>query len=75
METFFKIMHTITSRVVRVLGGLWLVIYASELSPVYAFVLAIVGTAIAVTGIGDFCPMELVVNATSKARKPHRRAA
>jgi hypothetical protein len=75
METYFKIMHTMTSRVVRVLGGLWLVIYASELSPVYAFMLAIVGTAIAVTGIGDICPMELVVNTIAKTRGPHRRAA
>jgi Protein of unknown function (DUF2892) len=75
MDTYFKIMHTMTSRVVRVLGGLWLVIYASELSPVYAFMLAIVGTAITVTGIGDICPMELVVNATTKTRRPHRRAA
>jgi DUF2892 family protein len=75
VETCFKIMHTMTPRVARVLGGLWLVIYASELSPVYAFMLAIVGTAIAVTGIADICPMELVVNATAKTRRPHRRAA
>jgi hypothetical protein len=75
METYFRIMHTMTSRVVRVLGGLWLVTYASELSPVYAFMVAIVGTAIAVTGIGDICPMELVVNATAKTGGPHRRAA
>jgi hypothetical protein len=75
METYFKIMHTMAARVVRVLGGLWLVIYASELSPLYAVMLAIVGTAIAVTGIADICPMELAVNAAANTRGPHRRAA
>jgi hypothetical protein len=64
------------ARVIRVLGGLWLVIYASELDPAYAFLLAVLGTAIAVTGIGDICPMELLVNATrAKSGGPHRRAA
>lgn len=75
MQTYFNIMHTMTARVVRVLAGLWLVVYASELSPLYAFVLAIVGTGVAVTGIGDICPMELVVNAATNARGPRRRAA
>jgi hypothetical protein len=61
-------MHSMTARVLRVLGGLWLVLYA--------FMLAILGTAIAVTGIADICPMELVVNATGAKRSgPHRRAA
>jgi uncharacterized membrane protein len=69
----FKIMHSMTARVLRVLGGLWLVIYGANLSPGYAFMLAILGTAIAVTGIADICPMELVVNAKSSG--PRRRAA
>jgi len=35
-----------------------------------------VGTAIAVTGIADICPMELVVNGVrSKSPDPHQRAA
>ena len=76
MKTFFKMMHSMTARVVRVLGGLWIVIYGADLSPGYAFVLAIVGTAIAVTGIADICPMELVVNGVRvDASGPHRRAA
>ena len=61
------------TRVVRVLVGLWLVIYGADLSAGYAFMLAILGTAIAVTGIADICPMELVANAKSSG--PHRRAA
>jgi hypothetical protein len=74
MRTYsFKIMHSITARALRVLGGLWLVIYGANLSPGYAFMLAILGTAIAVTGIADICPMELVVNA--KSSRPRRRAA
>jgi hypothetical protein len=74
MQTYyFKIMHSMTARVLRVLGGLWLVIYGADLSPGYAFMLAILGTAIAVTGIADICPMELVVNAKSSG--PRRRAA
>ena len=76
METYFRMMHSMTARVVRVLAGLWLVIYGADLSPGYAFTLAILGTAIAVTGIADICPMELVVNATREKRSgPHRRAA
>ena len=76
MDTYFRIMHTTTSRVVRVLGGLWLVIYAADLSPAVAFTLAIIGTAIAVTGIADICPMELIVSANApKPEGPQRRAA
>ena len=73
MQTFFTIMHSMTARVVRVLVGLWLVIYGADLSAGYAFMLAILGTAIAVTGIADICPMEFVANARSSG--PHRRAA
>ena len=77
MQTYyFGMMHSMTARVLRVLGGLWLVIYGADLSAGYAFMLAILGTAIAVTGIADICPMELVVNATGANRSgPHRRAA
>jgi hypothetical protein len=76
MQTYFTIMHSMTARVVRVLVGLWVVIYGADLSPGYAFTLAILGTAIAVTGIADICLMELVVNATrAKRSDPHRRAA
>lgn len=75
MTTYFRIMHSMTARVIRVFGGLWLVIHAAELTPALAFTLAVIGTAIAVTGIADICPMELVVNA-SRAKPPgHRRAA
>jgi hypothetical protein len=63
METFIRLMHSMPARLARVVGGLWLVIYAADLPPAYAFVLAAFGTAIAVTGIGDICVMELVVNA------------
>ena len=76
MEAFFRFMHSMAARIIRVLFGLWLVIYASELSPAYAFLLAALGTAIAVTGIGDICPMELIVNATrAKSPRPRRHAA
>ena len=76
MQTYFKIMHSMTARVISVLGGLWLVIFGADLSAGYAFILAIIGTAIAVTGIADICPMELVVNgARVKPSGPHRRAA
>ncbi len=76
METYFKMMHSMTARVVRVLGGFWLVIFGADLSAGYAFLLAIIGTAIAVTGIADICPMELVVNgARVKPSGSQRRAA
>jgi hypothetical protein len=41
----------------------------------FAFTLALAGTAIAVTGIADICPMELVVNATRAKPGGQRRAA
>jgi Protein of unknown function (DUF2892) len=76
MQTFIKLMHSMPSRVARVVGGLWLVIYAADLSPGSAFLLAAVGTAIAVTGIADMCPMELVVNATrARSTRSEERAA
>lgn len=76
METMFKFMHSMTARVVRVFGGLWLVVYGADLSPGYALMLAVLGTAIAVTGIADICPMELAVNAArAKPSGGRRRAA
>ena len=70
MQTFIKLMHSMPARVVRVFGGLWLVIYAADLPPAYAVLLAAVGTAVAVTGIGDICVTELIVNAR-RARSAH----
>lgn len=76
MQTFFKLMHSMPARVAWVFGGLWLVIYAAELSPVYAVLLAAVGTAEAVTGIGDICVTEVVVNATrARSARSEERAA
>jgi hypothetical protein len=76
MQTFVTLMHSMPARVVRVAGGLWLVIYAAGLPPAYAFLLAAVGTAVAVTGIGDICVTELVVNATrARAARSEERAA
>lgn len=75
MKTYFKLMHSRTSRVIRLFGGLWLVIYAAQQTPAFAFTVALVGTAIAVTGIADICPMELIVNATRNRSRPTRRAA
>jgi hypothetical protein len=76
MQTFFRFMHSMPSRLGRVFGGLWLVIYAADLPPGAAFLLAAVGTAIAVTGIADICPMELVVNATrARSKRAEERAA
>lgn len=67
MQTYFKMMHSAPARLASVFGGLWLVIYGADLSAGYAFMLAIVGTAIAVTGIADICPMEIVVNGSPAA--------
>jgi hypothetical protein len=76
MQTFFKLMHSMPARVVWVFGGLWLVIYAADLSPAYALLLAGAGTAVAVTGIGDICVTELVVNATrAKSARSEERTA
>ena len=75
MQTYFRIMHSMAARVIRVLVGFWLVIYGADLTPGYAFILAFVGTAIAVTGIADICPMELVVHANTKPKGPQRHAA
>jgi hypothetical protein len=76
MQTFIKLMHSMPSRVVWVFGGLWLVIYAADLSPGYAFLLAAVGTAIAVTGIGDICLTELVVGVMrARSTRSEERAA
>jgi len=76
MQTFFKLMHSMPARVLWVFGGLWLVIYAADLAPAYAFLLAAGGTAVAVTGIGDICVTELVVNATrAKSARSEERAA
>jgi len=75
MQTFSKFMHSMPARVTRVFGGLWLVIEAADLSAGSAFALA-VGTAIAVTGIADICPMELVVNtARARSTRSEQRAA
>jgi hypothetical protein len=60
MNTWFRMMHSAPSRIVRVFLGLWIVIAAAELTPAAAFGLALLGTAIAVTGIADICPMELM---------------
>jgi hypothetical protein len=73
MQTFIKLMHSTPWRLVRVFGGLWLVIYAAALPLGSAFVLAALGTAIAVTGVADICPMEFVVNATRRTFRAARR--
>jgi hypothetical protein len=76
METFINLMHSMPARVVSVFGGLWLVIYAADLPPAYAFLLAACGTAIAVTGIGDISLTELVVQATrASSTRSEKRAA
>ena len=76
MQTFVKLMHSMPVRVVWVFGGLWLVIYAADLPPAYAFLVAAVGTAIAVTGIGDICLTELVVDAMrARSTRSEERAA
>lgn len=76
MHTHFKIMHSTPARLIRLFGGLWLVIYGADLAVGYAIALAILGAAIAVTGVADICPMELAVNAArSKSPGPHQRAA
>ena len=76
MQTFFTLMHSMPARVVWVFGGLWLVICAADLPPAYAFLLATLGTALAVTGLGDICVTELVVNATrARSARSEERAA
>ena len=75
MNTFFKVMHTPTSRVIRLFGGLWLVIYAAQQPPAFAFTVALIGAAIAVTGIADICIMELIVNAARRNRSGSEQRA
>ena len=76
MQTYFKMMHSTPARVIRLFGGLWFVIAGAELSAGFAIALALVGTATAVTGIADICPVELVVNAARpKSFGPHQRVA
>jgi hypothetical protein len=76
MQSYFEMMHSTGARAIRLVGGLGLLVYSAELSVWYAIALAIVGTAIAVTGIVDICPMELVINGVgSKSPGPHQRAA
>ena len=76
LTTFFRMMHSPTGRTARVFGGFWLVIYGADQTPGYAFTLAVIGTAIAVTGIADLCAMELIVNAIRDNRRgPRERAA
>lgn len=76
MQIFINLMHSMPARLVSVFAGLWLVIYASELPPAHAFLLAACGTAIAVTGIGDICLTELVVQATrARSTRSEKRAA
>ena len=70
MQTFINVMHSMPLRVVWVIGGLWLVIHAADLPPGSAFLLAAVGTVIAVMGIGDISLTELVVNA-ARGRSAH----
>jgi hypothetical protein len=76
MEIYFRMMHSTSLRAFRVLGGFCLALYGTDLSPVPAFMVVILGTAIAVTGIADICPAELIVEATrSTPSRPQRRAA
>jgi len=76
MQTFIKLMHSMPVRAVSLFGGLWLVIYAVDLPPAYAFLLASVGTAIAVTGISDISLTEAVVNAArARSIRSEERAA
>ena len=76
MQTYFRMMHSTPARLIRLFFGLWLVIYGADLPVAYALTLAIMGAAIAVIGVADICPMEMVVNAArSKSSGPHQRAA
>ena len=75
MDRYIKVMHSATSRVIRLFGGLWLVIYSAQQPPVFAFTVALIGTAIAVTGIADICVMELVVNAARRHRSGSQQRA
>lgn len=64
MKTYCKLVHSMPARLIQLFGGLWLVIFGAPMSPGYAVTLALVGTAIAVTGIADICPIELVIRGT-----------
>jgi len=75
MQTFIKLMHWMPTRVVSVLAGVWLVIDAADLSPAYAFLVASVGTAIAVTGIADISLTELAVDAARARSTPSEERA
>lgn len=75
MSTYFKVMHSAAARVIRLFGGLWIVIYAAQQPPVFAFTVALIGTALAVTGIADICVMELIVNAARRNRSGSQQRA
>jgi hypothetical protein len=76
MQTFIKLMHWMPTRVASVLGGLWVVISAADLSPTYAFLVASLGTVVAVTGIADISLTELVVHAArARSTRSEERAA
>ena len=76
MQTFLRLMHSTPARLAWLFGGLWLVIRAADLPPGSAFLLAAVGTAMAVTGIADISVTELVVNARrARAARSEERAA
>jgi hypothetical protein len=60
MQTYIRMMHSTPARLIRLFFGLWLVIYGADLPVAYALTLAIMGAALAVTGIADICPMELL---------------
>jgi hypothetical protein len=76
MQTFIKLMHWMPTRVASVLGGLWVVISAADLSPTYAFLVASLGTVVAVTGIADISLTELVVDAArARSGRAEERAA
>ena len=75
MNTFFNVMHSATARVIRLFGGLWLVIYAAQQAPVFALTVALIGTGIAVTGIADICIGELIVNAARRNRSGSQQRA
>ena len=71
-------MHSIPARVIRFVGGLWIVMSGVDLPLGYAMAVAILGTAIAVTGMVAFRPTAEVSYTCAKSATssgPHQRAA
>lgn len=67
-------MHSMAARVIRLVGGLSIVMSGVDLPLGHALALAILGTAIAVTGIAAIRPTAQITYTHAKSAGPHSPA-